>query len=762
MEHIHEQGVDETSETGLKVLENLLKVRINTPGNDIVTMFGYPDVKQTAANIFKPLSRGASGQKEYWIYYTPYGDFQIVLKNQYVIGASNLENVIERIKSKLPSEISHVSDTSARFSIDNFEPLITIPEFTKYDACRIIEDYLAKGNKPENMDADEIELLKPFFINLLMFFKNEAKKYVGRHRSFGGACDSCSQDMTINEFYIFGSYAKCSDCALRSIVSLLDWNYYLTHVVTGIGNVSPEIISQARDIKDAITAKREAENPDFGEEQLEPESNPYPSKGGEFIEQPLSEEGFTLDNLLKIQVNTPVNEVVSMFGTPDTLQTAAEIFIPLLGHVPEYGKDQEYCMYHTPYGDLQMVIKDNRIIDTGTLEKIIGEINKSPESELPEPISPEPTLPEPILPELPILPEPEPKFPELTNEQIADPKNHPAKENKEGNIFIQYFKVLRHYGDFSGRASRKEYWMFVVFNVFFLVAAIIADSFFGSVLRINPTISIIDGHLGSVSGIFAGGAILFLYLTALIVPALAVTVRRLHDTGRSAWWLPVSLIPVVGLVFMVIGSQSGDNRYGSHPGHGSRYGKAGKIKSAAITLIIASVCCIVTQSLQHILLSAKYDIYGWDVLEGLFLLCNIALLVAAVLLLSVKKEKPVAAVLIVASAIWLVATLWADINNSAYLVNSLDNIINLPLFLVPAALLFFACTLLFKPALRTIAGLILQIGAVYAILTRIYQEIQVFHFANDLDMMEFLPTVLYVLLPVSLIILTMNNKQNKQ
>ncbi|QHT63069.1 DUF805 domain-containing protein [Paenibacillus lycopersici] len=109
-----------------------------------------------------------------------------------------------------------------------------------------------------------------------------------------------------------------------------------------------------------------------------------------------------------------------------------------------------------------------------------------------------------------------------------------------------YLKVLRNYVNFSGRARRTEYWMYVLF------------SFMASVL-----LAIADAMLG------AGRLLSMLYSLAVLLPSLAVVVRRLHDTGRSGWWYFIILIPIVGaivlLVFLLLDSEPGMNRYGPNP-----------------------------------------------------------------------------------------------------------------------------------------------------------------------------------------------------
>jgi len=110
-----------------------------------------------------------------------------------------------------------------------------------------------------------------------------------------------------------------------------------------------------------------------------------------------------------------------------------------------------------------------------------------------------------------------------------------------------YIAVLKKYAVFSGRAGRTEYWMFVLFNfIFSLAASLIGILTFGILYVVS-----------------------ILYGLAVFVPSLAVGVRRLHDVGKSGWYLLIILIPIAGpiwfLVLMCIDSQPGDNQYGPNP-----------------------------------------------------------------------------------------------------------------------------------------------------------------------------------------------------
>lgn len=116
-----------------------------------------------------------------------------------------------------------------------------------------------------------------------------------------------------------------------------------------------------------------------------------------------------------------------------------------------------------------------------------------------------------------------------------------------------YFEVLKKYAVFNGRARRKEYWFFTLFSVL-----------------ISMTLGLIESKTG-LPGLWASGAgpLSALYSLAVLIPGLAVSVRRLHDTGRSGLWLFIALVPCIGgivlLVFMIEDSQPGDNQYGPNP-----------------------------------------------------------------------------------------------------------------------------------------------------------------------------------------------------
>jgi uncharacterized membrane protein YhaH (DUF805 family) len=114
-----------------------------------------------------------------------------------------------------------------------------------------------------------------------------------------------------------------------------------------------------------------------------------------------------------------------------------------------------------------------------------------------------------------------------------------------------YLKALKNYADFSGRARRKEYWLFTLYNIIIFVALV----FLGAMV----------GFPRGAEGVFVFVAF---YMVGVLIPALAVSVRRLHDTGRSGWWLLLYFVPfgaIVVLVFLVQDSNPASNKFGKNP-----------------------------------------------------------------------------------------------------------------------------------------------------------------------------------------------------
>ncbi len=170
------------------------------------------------------------------------------------------------------------------------------------------------------------------------------------------------------------------------------------------------------------------------------------------------------------------------------------------------------------------------------------------------------------------------------------------------------FMPLRRYADFEGRSRRKEFWLWQLFN--FIVGAVLTGILIAmvvpAIMRVqdrggispsyssysysesygsyssgyswegNINIDMLMQELGTGTWILLG--LLCLWSLIIFIPALAVVIRRLHDTDRSGWWILISIVPLIGmivlLVFYVSEGTRGPNRFGPDPkgGYGGGYG----------------------------------------------------------------------------------------------------------------------------------------------------------------------------------------------
>ena len=126
--------------------------------------------------------------------------------------------------------------------------------------------------------------------------------------------------------------------------------------------------------------------------------------------------------------------------------------------------------------------------------------------------------------------------------------------------FNRYFidTIKNRYAKFNGRATRSEYWFYMLF--YFILAVLVGMI---DTLLINPMLGATSQQAGE------GGFLQIILALVLLVPSIAIGVRRLHDIGKSGWWLLIGLVPIIGalvlIYFYVTDSQAGSNQFGKNP-----------------------------------------------------------------------------------------------------------------------------------------------------------------------------------------------------
>jgi uncharacterized membrane protein YhaH (DUF805 family) len=161
-----------------------------------------------------------------------------------------------------------------------------------------------------------------------------------------------------------------------------------------------------------------------------------------------------------------------------------------------------------------------------------------------------------------------------------------------------YLKVLRHYADFGGRARRKEYWYFVLFNFIAAIIAMIIDA-------------ILEMTINSHTSPLNYGPCYMIYIATAILPALAVAVRRLHDLGKSGWMLFIVFIPFVGGIWLFVlfctEGDYGENRYGSNPKlENQHFPELRRRKNVATAFIVGATAALIFLIIQNIM---NYDLF---------------------------------------------------------------------------------------------------------------------------------------------------------
>jgi uncharacterized membrane protein YhaH (DUF805 family) len=324
-----------------------------------------------------------------------------------------------------------------------------------------------------------------------------------------------------------------------------------------------------------------------------------------------------------------------------------------------------------------------------------------------------------------------------------------------------YLKVLRQYADFSGRARRKEYWMFVLFNVIVVFAFSIL---YGLALGLN------DAFESAKPALWVN-AMMALYSAAIFLPSLAVGVRRLHDIGKSGWMYLIALIPVVGgiwlLVLMATEGGSGENRYGTDPKLYDGFGEKRKLKSAAVALVIAGIAdTLIVLSNIPFIISYPFVVTLYQVIIPIII--SISLLAFAGVFLSEKNfTKKTVTFLLIFAGVWTLVSIYHEIG---FWVNHLQNgmpidgIITQKLVrLAPVTLLILAIALFLKKNrnfIRNAAVFLITVACLLIISHIIWcanslESLSPGENSNSVQqVISYINNLLSILLPVSLIVLS--------
>lgn len=250
------------------------------------------------------------------------------------------------------------------------------------------------------------------------------------------------------------------------------------------------------------------------------------------------------------------------------------------------------------------------------------------------------------------------------------------------------------------------------------------------------------------------GAILLpcLFMFALMIPSWAVMFRRLHDIGRSAWFILVNLIPVVGGILLLVVLMSkgipDNNHYGKNPAttkHGSYY----RIRSSAVALIISSFFWLLSQTIL---------IFIWDGAVSNQMLVSLLLPVGLFLTGSALFSKRmffsgVAWSLIIFSLLWLLLDVYAIQNSFSGLLLSFNIplVIHLLTVIVPVALLLSGIYIAIKKTDRTVPACLLFIGSCVWIISIMLDTIQ--FSVSQYDLFVYLSKMMVIVVPVSLMVL---------
>ena len=319
-----------------------------------------------------------------------------------------------------------------------------------------------------------------------------------------------------------------------------------------------------------------------------------------------------------------------------------------------------------------------------------------------------------------------------------------------------FIKVLRHYADFSGRARRQEYWMFFLFNMIFSFAWAFILMFI---------VALVFKYDSEEKLLFSTMAINLSFGALMMLPSLAVSVRRLHDLGKSGWMMLIALIPIAGgiwlLVLLLTEGENKANEYGPNPKTSTEiFGEQARLRSAGIALIFATAVIILT-GISSLVVSKLVYYTSPYFITYLYYIPLIIILIAGVFLLNENKiyevegnKKSAVILLLTAAGVYLLLLIFNVVSskNSIWIIRYFTRVSFDLLFYLSIA--FFAVSLLLSPRnkrLIRISSILTIVFSGIKIIMYIYYALFYIRFNNELHT---LLDVYNVLLPASLIVLS--------
>lgn len=324
-----------------------------------------------------------------------------------------------------------------------------------------------------------------------------------------------------------------------------------------------------------------------------------------------------------------------------------------------------------------------------------------------------------------------------------------------------FFKVLRQYADFSGRASREEFWMFVLFNFIFSLAyslvTVLLTYLLHEVFHLFPVEERVPEFIMKL---------LLLYYSIMLIPSMAVIVRRLHDTGRSGWMMLVSLIPLVGgiwlFVLYVLPGNPESNKYGSVPESNISSGQESPLKYKALDWIIAMAFfsfMLEIYNMQHMVSDGYFAVeeafsFSIRIFQQLtYLLFDIALIIMAIGLWQKKVySRTIAVWLFIGTIPLLIFQLYFITIAEAQQIGAI--FFSLLWIICIAAIAVYAGFLFIRKGKQLIAIYILMTGSICWIIRNIViyiQNIKMLKHGGFLEPNYFLH-ILLLIIPISILL----------